>query len=340
MGQAISAIGGALGSVFGQSRGSTKGEDKAEWISDVNTQQQQALDSIYKGLNPQNIELGQQLAQSALGRGPSIAEALLKANNERTLAQQLSAARANRAVNPALAARQLSNAATQQNMHTAQQAAIARLQEQRQQQQAFSDYLNNNLRNQQAFLSGGLSAANVQNAAATARHDANDKNRAAIGKGLGDSFGAALSGWGGDFGGGSSESPLIDSETLLRDTSDQINNIMPTRRSDGTMVAFYKGGKVPDLNKGGKVPGKAKVKGDSPKNDTVNAKLSPGEVVVPRSVVKKGPEAAARFMAAVQGKQAPVSSVKAATFGDVVSAKKALESQLAQIEKMLPRKKA
>jgi TP901 family phage tail tape measure protein len=39
---------------------------------------------------------------------------------------------------------------------------------------------------------------------------------------------------------------------------------------------------------GGIVGGKAKVKGDSPLNDTVPALLSPGEIVVPRSVVSKG----------------------------------------------------
>jgi len=46
---------------------------------------------------------------------------------------------------------------------------------------------------------------------------------------------------------------------------------------------------------GGKVPGKAKVPGDSPKNDTVNAKLSPGEIVVPRSIAHD-PKAAAKFV--------------------------------------------
>lgn len=39
-------------------------------------------------------------------------------------------------------------------------------------------------------------------------------------------------------------------------------------------------------SKGGDVPGKAKVKGDSPKNDTVKTMLSPGEVVIPRSVMQ------------------------------------------------------
>lgn len=47
-----------------------------------------------------------------------------------------------------------------------------------------------------------------------------------------------------------------------------------------------------------KVPGKASVKGDSLKNDTVNARLSPGEIVVPRSHASN-PKAAADFAYAV-----------------------------------------
>lgn len=40
-------------------------------------------------------------------------------------------------------------------------------------------------------------------------------------------------------------------------------------------------------SRGGKVPGMAVVKGDSPKNDKVPAMLSPGEIVVPRTMAKK-----------------------------------------------------
>lgn len=52
-------------------------------------------------------------------------------------------------------------------------------------------------------------------------------------------------------------------------------------------------------SEGGKVPGKAKVKGDSPKNDTVETMLSPGELVIPRSVMgSKDPvQGAADFVA-------------------------------------------
>lgn len=53
----------------------------------------------------------------------------------------------------------------------------------------------------------------------------------------------------------------------------------------GTTNNYYnQGGPVKDFKSGGHVDGKAKVKGDSPKNDTVNAKLSPGEIVVPRTM--------------------------------------------------------
>jgi hypothetical protein len=55
---------------------------------------------------------------------------------------------------------------------------------------------------------------------------------------------------------------------------------------------------------GGKVYGQANTPGDSPENDTVPAMLSPGEIVIPRTVVKKGPQAVASFAAALMKKEA------------------------------------
>lgn len=56
---------------------------------------------------------------------------------------------------------------------------------------------------------------------------------------------------------------------------------------------FDQGGKVGPSDmftylaeQGGHVPGKAKVQGNSPRNDTVPAMLSPGEVVIPRTVAQ------------------------------------------------------
>lgn len=50
----------------------------------------------------------------------------------------------------------------------------------------------------------------------------------------------------------------------------------------GAMLGAVAGG----MYEGGKVPGQAQVPGDHPANDTVPAMLSPGEVVIPRSVVQ------------------------------------------------------
>jgi len=64
----------------------------------------------------------------------------------------------------------------------------------------------------------------------------------------------------------------------------------------GTMYAAH-GGQV-DMRTGGHVPGQAKVAGDSIKNDVVDAKLSPKEIVLPRSITMhpNAPEMAAQFV--------------------------------------------
>lgn len=48
----------------------------------------------------------------------------------------------------------------------------------------------------------------------------------------------------------------------------------------------WDGGSIPDYREGGQVPGQAKHPGDHPDNDTVHAVLSPGELVIPRSMAK------------------------------------------------------
>lgn len=57
------------------------------------------------------------------------------------------------------------------------------------------------------------------------------------------------------------------------------------------------------FNDGAKVPGRAKVAGDHPDNDTVHAVLSPGELVIPRTVVQAGPDAIKKFAAALLEKE-------------------------------------
>jgi len=65
-----------------------------------------------------------------------------------------------------------------------------------------------------------------------------------------------------------------------------------TSFSKGGYACYADGGVVHDhaicAKLGAIIPGRAKVDGDSPENDTVPAMLSPGELVIPRSVPKDG----------------------------------------------------
>lgn len=57
--------------------------------------------------------------------------------------------------------------------------------------------------------------------------------------------------------------------------------------NEGGDVPDYQGGKYTDFRDGTtNVPGKAKHPGDHPENDTVKAMLSPGEMVIPRTMAK------------------------------------------------------
>lgn len=74
----------------------------------------------------------------------------------------------------------------------------------------------------------------------------------------------------------------------------------------GADLALSKGGNVGSkLKSGGHVPGKPKVAGNSYANDTVKAMLSPGEVVIPNSVMQsKDPiNNAAKFVASIMAKK-------------------------------------
>lgn len=67
-----------------------------------------------------------------------------------------------------------------------------------------------------------------------------------------------------------------------------------------------KGGNVGTiLQSGGHVPGQAHIAGDSLKNDIVDAKLSPGEIVIPRSIAQgeDAPKKAAAFVQAILARQ-------------------------------------
>jgi hypothetical protein len=94
---------------------------------------------------------------------------------------------------------------------------------------------------------------------------------------------------------------------------------------------------VMPMDVGGQVPGQARRRGDDPQNDTVDAKLSPGEIVLPRSVAQDddAPEAAAEFVAAIKAKKTDDRPSEAAPdgFAKVLARQRELERRLGEIEK-------
>jgi len=269
------AVGGGLGDVAGNMLGNIgdgAGIDTSglEGLQRLGAQYAQQTNAQLTGLQPQQTQYGQQLADQALGKAPSIAEAQIKATTDRNIAQQFAANQANRSVNPALAQRQFQQSAAQQGQMAAQAGGIQRMQEQQANQQQFGNYLNN-LAGAQASSIGAATGAGQAAVGAQNQANANRNNF------LGSILGAA-----------------------------------------GSVIGMNQGGTVPangprsvigqhfmNMQNGGNVPGQANVSGDSPKNDTVPTMLSPGEIVIPRSVLqgKKPAEAAAKFVAAALAKR-------------------------------------
>lgn len=75
--------------------------------------------------------------------------------------------------------------------------------------------------------------------------------------------------------------------------------------ANGPIQTGAHGGEIHSYLGGGKVDGKANVGGDSPENDTVPAILSPGEVVLPRTVAHAQPDKVMEFLNRIRKPKMP-----------------------------------
>ena len=244
------------------------------------------------------------LTARAEGRTPSLAEMQLQSSLAQNQANAAGFMASQRGMNPALAARNVLGQQAGMAQQTAGQGAMLRAQEQLAAEQALGQALqgfrgqDQNMfgmssqgqqgQNQLSAQMGNadrdarLRLAELQSADAARREEAaarrREENRSILGGGL-DSLGKLFSASGAmGGGGGASDVPAMNAP----------------------VSAPYSG-----MADGGEVPGRAEVKGDSPKNDKVLALLSPGEVVVPRSVVDDDDpgEAAKAFVEACRAKK-------------------------------------
>lgn len=292
----VGAAASAIGSLAGM--GKSNAPEAPKWARQnmeiLGTGAQQEL----ADLNPKTQQFGQMLADQALGKAPSLAELQLKAAQDRNLSQQLAAAKANRAVNPALAARSIQAGANQAALVNAQQAAMARIQEQRQAQDAYNNYVQNLKAN--SIGAAGQASTSAQNDARIGLDNWNQQRAAAT------SAGQQLSGLFGAIASGSKK---------------------PTNDFSGGG-----GGKGPmPMNTGGIVPGKAPVEGDSVKNDNVLITASPGEAIIPRTIMDKGEKAAVEFLK--KAKQVHEKQSQSSGYAAVLAARAEMEKAVEEINR-------
>lgn len=262
----------------------------------------------------QQQALANQLQQNAAGQGPNPAQAMLANQTGQNVNQQaaLMGSQRGTSANAGLMARQAAMQGANIQQQGVGQAAAMQAQQQlaaqsqlQQQQASMAGLAGQQVSNlgqaQQMGMSGtqgeqgiiqqGVNAFNSANVgAAGGQQQAASSN---YGTNMGMLMGAAKGAAGafmGAAGAGKAHGGMIDSYSNGGSVAGPMSKFGQKMCSGGVY-----------MKAGGHVPGQAQVKGDSKKNDTVPAMLSPGEIVIPRSVVDHpdAPNKAAAFVAAV-----------------------------------------
>lgn len=237
--------------------------------NEVGPEQQMGLTNIeyepqihqYQKAFDQNNQL---LGQAAMGGGPLAT--LNNAQTSQNAAQAAGVYANNRAINPALAARAAAGMQSQAGQQAAQLNAQQRMGALQAQQQGINSMFGNT-----------VGAINGQNSAKVGHN----QTQAGIGAGNAAGKNGIM---GGILGGAGAALGLAQGGQV------------PRMSHRNPMIEAHQ--HIMNMRAGGSVPGKAQVSGDSQKNDTVPAMLSPGEIVIPRSKAQN-PDAAKAFVEAV-----------------------------------------
>lgn len=291
----------------------------------------------------QQQDLASQLALQAQGGGPNPALNQLNQATGQNVANQaaLMAGQRGASANVGLLARQAAQQGAGTQQQAVGQAATMRAQQQLAAQQALQNQqsqmaaLSSNQVGQQAQALGGYNAAaqgqqqnllgagqalnqaNVSNVSQA--NEANSKvaaqnagTQGGILGGIGNALGSVASFAGNALfpGAGTATGILTGGQGAsmanMAAHGGQITSqgVVGPRSKAAQFLAM--GGNVgSQLKSGGQVPGQAHVSGDSLKNDIVDAKLSPGEIVIPRSIAQgaDAPQKAAAFVQAILARQ-------------------------------------
>lgn len=206
--------------------------------------------------------LANQLQQQSLGLGPNPAQLMLNQATDKNIQQNAGMLASQKGINPALAQRLAGQNQASMSQQAAGQGALMGAQQQVQAQNSLAGVYGNQA-NEASAMQGTL-----QNAQAA-------QNNAVLGN--------------------TTQMNTTNANAAASNAAQQGAIIGGVLQGGGAALA---GGKA----HGGKIEGKAPVAGDSPKNDTVPAMLSPGEIVIPRSVAND-PKKALAFIEAINKKK-------------------------------------
>lgn len=352
MGSVVKAVGGLFGG---------GGKGKAPKLDLGAYDYRQKVQDRVKPAREATLGLISQLQQQSQGKGPSLATAQLKSAQDRNLSQMLAAAAAQRGGNAASRQRQLIQAQSDMGRQLAQDSAQAKLQEQLQAQSLLgtTGLAQQGQDVQQIMEPGRLYTQGVgaQYAADVEQNKVNQQQQADIFGGL---LGAAApivasavpgigswaSGLAGKLfsktpvgtsagGGGASIGGKVASANPFAEGGIVGTPEEEMRKAFANAVASKSAAAIPvtaesAFNPAANVAGPGAIT-DSEATDTVPAKLSPGELVVPKTVVSAGPSAVKSFAEAVLQNQ-PKNSTAVGGFGAIISAQQELEKRLKKLE--------
>lgn len=299
------ALGGAAGFALGGPAGAMVGAQLGAGIGGSMDQPKVNTSSFRPGSGEK--ALVQNLLARQRGEGESVAETQNRMMLNQANANAMGLAAAQRGIAPGLAARIAAQTQGQQSMQANQAGTLARAQE----QQGIDQLLASIYSSQRG--SAGQAAQMQANAEAASR-----QQTLGLMQGIGQA-GMAYMG----AGGGKTSAPSAPATPA------------PTTSSySGGYLGNYQ--LTPGLYDGGKVPGDAPVKGNHPKNDIVDAKLSPGEIVIPRTHAKD-PDKAKAFVESIlsKGKESKSSESGDDAMKKLLKSQQEMMKRLKSLEKSL-----
>lgn len=291
-------------SLFGGSKGSGFQAQGAPLDNPFNVGQVQgSYDQAQGGISQQQDFLNALAAQNgagnlqnvfsqyqgiANGTGPNPAQAQLNQATGQNVASQaaLMAGQRGAGANSGLMARQIANQGAGIQQQAAGQAATMNAQQQLAALGQMGGIAGQQVGAQQQALSGYNQAALNQAQLATSGLDAQNKNRIAMQSNI-NNANAGVAGKNADTQGGILGGALGGLGSAAMNI---FNKVAPAVLPAASIMAGDPSGGAAlgtmFASHGGAVPGQPKVFGDSQANDIVPAKLSPGEIVIPRSVLE------------------------------------------------------